>query len=115
MKKIIFLILLTISPSAFSSAYTAGEIKRFAIASNKAYTKGELSNKELMDASIFQGYVAGIYDSGEGIYYCPPIDATLVTLNKGVIKYILNNRVPDSSSGMSLVVKSLMSAFPCGR
>lgn len=59
------------------------------------------------------GYVTGVVDSLDGIYFCPPLNVTKGQLTDIVAKYINKNPEMRNKLGSDLVVNALSPVFPC--
>ena len=112
MKKIILLILLTISTNVFSGNelyFSGNELAEMMV----EYEKDVDNLKSAYMAGQYYAYVIGVLESTNGIIWCNPGNVTNGQLNKIVSKYLHNNPEKLHFYANSLVTQALKEALPC--
>ena len=73
----------------------------------------EKSNVPSYVSGLFDGYVAGVVDAGDGLVFCTGSGVTAGQNSAVVAKYINNNPEKWNKNADLLVVDALKKAFPC--
>lgn len=59
------------------------------------------------------GYILGVHDTLDGIFFCSPDNATPVQIVDVAIKYLKDNPAKRNKASNLLVVDALKDAWPC--
>ncbi len=70
-------------------------------------------SKANFESGLFNGYVAGVVDVGDGILFCTTSGVTRGQLSAIAAKYLKNNPEQWNKQASTLVIESMKSAFPC--
>ena len=68
-----------------------------------------------MRTGKWQGYIAGVHDSYDGIIFCTPGTARLGQISEVVRQYLIANPAKWNQAGSFLTIQALQDAFPCKR
>ncbi len=109
MRKLILMMMLMFA-AVDSYADTGNELSTKMIEYEK-YEGGQDFNATA--SGYYSGYVTGLANGYNGIYFCPPTNVTNGQIYKIVAKYLKNN--PDKLHLLAdiLVVNALRDVFPC--
>jgi hypothetical protein len=101
MKRLISIVLLTVSTAASANFYTGNDIK------------SRLDGGDTSQGMLVLGYVAGVSDLSRGEYHCAPAGVTLGQLRD--IAYTAINRDPSNRhlNASVLITLALMERWPC--
>ena len=115
MKLLVACALLLVSFGALVNFYDGNDLRLWSMALTKSNLGNYISSREAADASLFQGYVAGVYEYGESVYFCSPEKLRLIQLTDTVTNFI--NEHPDlrNKPAANLVEQALMDSFPCNK
>lgn len=113
MKRLIVGALLMASFSATANFYDGNDLRQWSMALTKSNLGNHSTVRDGSDASMFQGYVAGVYEYGEGVYFCTPDRTRLIQLTDAVTNFVDNHPNLRSMPASNLVEQALMDAFPC--
>ncbi|ENZ0347224.1 Rap1a/Tai family immunity protein [Morganella morganii] len=113
MKK--YLLILTAVAPCYSMAgfYNGNDLDYWASSLSKSNKGLPLTESNESDASAFQGYVAGVYDTGEGVLFCPPERSALKQMTDIVTDYLIKHPEKRNTQGADLVSIALSEKFPC--
>jgi len=70
---------------------------------------------DLVNASLFSGYVSGVVDTGDDVLFCTGNGVTLGQCVMVVAKYLENNPEKWNLAAPALVIGAMQQAFPCGK
>lgn len=115
MKRLIVGSLLMASFGASANFYDGNDLRQWSMALTKSNLGNYISSSEAADASLFQGYVAGVYEYGENVYFCTPDKTRLIQLTDAVTNFINKNPSLRNKPAANLVDQALMDAFPCNK
>jgi len=105
--------LLAASNPVCAAFYSGVELKRL-MAAGEAVGQGKVGADQV-NAGIYLGYLAGIAESFQGIYYCPASSINLHKMVAVVANYLMDNPDKLDQSAQTLVVRALGLAYPCSR
>ena len=112
MRKIIALVLLTVSLPSFALFYDGNQLSEW----NKARKKAENSparEEDYVDAAAFRGFVIGTFNAFQGTAICTEGRITVGQIQDVVSLYIDNHPELRTKSATELTYTALTSAFPC--
>lgn len=113
MKNLLFIMIALASFSSHANFYNGNDLRKWSMALEKSNLGNRLTSSEASDASMFQGFVAGVFDYGEGVYFCPKGPVRLLQLTDAVTNYVKMNPGMRSDPASNIVEQSLMDTFPC--
>lgn len=113
MKRLIVGALMLASFGASANFYDGNDLREWSLALKKSNLGNYISSREAADASLFQGYVAGVYELGEGVFFCTPDKTRLIQLTDTVTNFIEKKPNLRSMPASNLVEQALMDEFPC--
>ena len=70
---------------------------------------------DIVNSSVFMGYVRGLVDTGDGVLFCPSDNVTVGQCSAVVAKYLENNPEKWNLAAQTLVIGAMQQAFPCGK
>lgn len=108
---LIFCTIFFVTGQANAEFYTAAELVSF-MREDERFDRGDRA-ADLMDASRYHGYVAGIYDVHVGVSVCPPKGVTIRIATAVVTKYLNEHPEQWTQTAESMVTRALKAAFPC--
>lgn len=107
MKKVIIAILFTVNVNVVFAGFIDGnELHQWL----KEY---ENPNGSAFKSGLFNGYVGGVVDTGDGILFCTTSGVTRGQHSAVVAKYLKNNPEKWNQPAESLVTEAMKEAFPC--
>ncbi|MDF1895552.1 Rap1a/Tai family immunity protein [Rahnella contaminans] len=117
MKKIFSVVSLSaylFSTPALAYFYTGNDLYEWGAALQRTRDNRHLAS-DTADASMYQGYVSGIYDSANGVVFCPKRKQgmTIGQISDVVFKYLKDNPESRNESASQLVMSAFVAAFPC--
>ena len=108
------LIVFLIAPTANAGFYNGQKLKQESDAAERVNAgRGDINDG--MNAARWQGYIAGVHDSYDGIMFCTPRTATLAQIAEVVRQYLIRNPAKWNQAGSLLTIQALQDAFPCKR
>ena len=113
--RFIILALSLLSFGANANFYDGNDLRKWSMALTKSNAGNQLSVNEMIDASMFQGYVSGVYEQGEGEYFCLPKNSRLIQLTDTVTNYVNMHPEQRNSPAANLTEQALIDAFPCNK
>ncbi|MCY4765225.1 Rap1a/Tai family immunity protein [Klebsiella aerogenes] len=113
MKRLIIGLAILVSFNACANFYDGNDLKKWSMALTKSNLGSALTPSEAADGSMFQGYVAGVYELGEGSYFCTPDRTRLIQLTDAVTNYINKHPELRSNPASNLTEQALIESFPC--
>lgn len=113
MKRWVIGLAILVSFNSFANFYDGNDLRKWSMALTKSNLGNSLTSSEEADGSMFQGYVAGIYELGEGEYFCTPDRTRLIQLTDAVTNYINKHPELRNLPASNLTAKALMDVFPC--
>lgn len=111
--KTIFFALALIPSISYANFYDGNDLRSWSMALTKSNLGNRLSVEEAANASLFQGYVAGVYEIGEDVSFCTKDRTRLIQLTDTVTNYINNHPESRNLSAATLTGRALIEAFPC--
>lgn len=93
--------------------YTGNDLREWSMALSRANSGNYNTIEQSAYASLFQGYVAGIFDATQDIVVCPPDNIRLIQLTDIVTNYVNSNPEKRTMPANHIVIESMSSAFPC--
>lgn len=112
MKALCALVFLLAASNPVSAAYYNGVDLKHLMHAGEAVGQGKVGADQV-DAGIYVGYLAGIAESFQGIYYCPASNINLHKMADVVANYLKDNPDKLQQSAQALVIKALGLAYPC--
>jgi len=70
---------------------------------------------DIVNTSLFIGYVRGVADTGDGVLFCIRNNVTVGQCVAVAEKYLENNPEKWNHEAAPLVIAALQQAFPCGK
>lgn len=112
MKRFCALVFLLVASNSVAAAIYSGVHLNQFMHAGAAVGHGKIGADQI-DAGVYVGYLAGIAESFQGIYYCPASDVNLQKIEAVVAKYLNDNPDELDQSAQTLVIRALGRAYPC--
>ncbi|MGS1116855.1 Rap1a/Tai family immunity protein [Castellaniella sp. UC4442_H9] len=109
----IFISGLTLCGTVASATYIDGSQLKAWSDGNYRVEHGSKSWSDVHDEALLIGYISGVSDTVNGLFFCPPSNAKLGQLMGVVRKHLLANPESWNMSAGMLVIAALRQAFPC--
>ncbi|MEY1373751.1 Rap1a/Tai family immunity protein [Providencia rettgeri] len=114
MVKKYLLALVSMIPMCASAGFSDGkELDQYATLLTQYNNGKKLTDHQFMDVSYFQGYIAGVYDTGDGVLFCTNGKANLKQMTDITTMYLSKYPEKRDIQGADLVVNALSEKFPC--
>lgn len=113
MRKLLLFISIILPIYANAGYYDGNDLDKWGVLLNRSNNGFKLTDAQYMDISIYQGYVAGVYDHGDGVAFCAPDKTKAKQLTDIVTIYISNHPEKRNIQGADLVAIALSEKFPC--
>ncbi|EJD6037793.1 Rap1a/Tai family immunity protein [Morganella morganii] len=113
MKKYLLILAATVPCYSMAGFYNGNDLDYWASSLSKSNKGLPLTASNESDASAFQGYVAGVYDTGDGVLFCPPERSALKQMTDIVTDYLIKHPEKRNAQGADLVAIALSEKFPC--
>lgn len=104
-----------VSFNAFANFYDGNDLRKWSMALTKSNLGNPVTTSEASDGSMFQGYVAGVYELGEGAYFCTPDRTRLIQLTDAVTNFINKHPELRNLPAANLTEQALVESFPCNK
>jgi len=114
MKTLCALVFLLAASNPVCAAFYSGVELKHLMAAGDAVGQGKVGAEQI-NAGVYVGYLAGIAESFQGIYYCPASDINLHKMAAVVANYLMDNPDKLDQSAQTLVIRALGLAYPCSR
>ena len=72
-----------------------------------------MDSREIEAVSVYRGYVAGVQDSFNGVYFCMPPNVRLSQACEIVTQYVKMYPTKWHETAKNLIIEALKNAFPC--
>ena len=72
-----------------------------------------MDSREVEAVSVYRGYVAGVQDSFNGVYFCMPPNVRLSQTCEIVTQYVKMYPTKWHEAAKNLIIEALKNAFPC--
>ncbi|EGT3592081.1 Rap1a/Tai family immunity protein [Proteus mirabilis] len=113
MPKYLLPFLITIPIYANAYFLDGNKLDSYTASLDKSNNGEVLSIQQVIDSSTFLGYVAGVFDSGIGIYFCPKSNLEYKQVTDIVTIYLRYHPEKRNEKASDLVIQSLSERFPC--
>lgn len=113
MKRILFGFTLLFSFNCFANFYDGNDLRKWSMALTKSNLGTTVTASEASDGSMFQGYVSGVYELGEGEYFCTPDHTRLIQLTDAVTNFINKHPELRHLPAANLTEQALLESYPC--
>lgn len=110
-KKIIVVCLLCVAMNAQAVFYDGNDLVKY-MRGFEGYQRND-PQADLDDANRFMGYVVGVADTVNGLFYCPPQKIVAVQVLSVVAQFMNANPARWQEPASFLVIEALKKAFPC--
>ncbi|HEQ1856751.1 TPA: hypothetical protein VEO38_000247 [Providencia alcalifaciens] len=113
MKKLLLLLLLPMPLAAQTYLWDGNSVHEYNQARERLMNGTLLDANDVVKSGMYSGYIAGTFDLGSGILFCPPRNVTLNQAMDVAAKRLKNSPEARNKQASHLVVDSFISAWPC--
>lgn len=113
MKKLLLIAVSLVAFSAHANFYEGNDLKKWSMALTKSNLGNRMSAQEQIEASMFQGYIAGAFEVGEGVLFCIKDRTRLIQLTDTVTNYVNSNPEKLNDTAANVIFDALTASFPC--
>ncbi len=113
MKKLLLLLLIPMPLFAQNYLWGGNSVHEYSQARERLMNDTLLDANDVVKSGMYSGYIAGTFDLGSGILFCPPRSVTLNQAMDVAAKHLKNSPEARNKQASHQVVDSFISAWPC--
>jgi len=103
----------TVVPLAATASYISGDKLYRDLKAWQKIGEDGTTIKENFQANFAGGYVTGVIDTGNGVWFCTPKDLSLGKAIDFINQYLALNPAKRKASADAVIVGALREEFPC--